>query len=483
MPIAATYEVSIAWEAVPDSAFVLDASQLDSAKQLTSQYSGTVGLFEFGYSTFAAPPAAVPPATAGTDVFGGDFAGLFDSVTNDVKSFTVTRGRTANLDTMGAGEATIVLHDPTGKYNPLNAASPIAPFVVPGRAVRIAASYTPSGGAKTTYPVYYGFVRSIEHNPSPTVKETRVICQDLFMFLSRAKPLISNLAGAATTGRAIGAVLDAIGWTVAAQRNLATGDSISITWPSADVTGDGNGSTTALDSIQKLLLTERGEFFQQANGVVRYADRYARAKRVSVATLTNVSAESAPATDLTTVVNKATVSQQVSGGPYTKTYTDAVSVSNYGMSDSQAISSYYLNSADQCLQLATWLVKQQALPSSPVRSLAYTANKSDALMVNTLSRELGDRITVADSASGVTSQDFYVEGIKHEVSNGGLKHQSTFALSKVSSLAPIIFGASSYTAGQVIPASRVRTNGEFGSPTVQGSTADTPSTSSNVFAY
>ena len=123
MPAAATYEVSIAWEAVPDSAFVLDASQLDSAKQLTSAYSGTVGLIEFGYSTFG-----------GTDVFGGDFAGLFDAVTDDVKSFSVTRGRTANLDTMSAGEATIVLHDPTGKYNPLNAASPIAPYVVPGKA-------------------------------------------------------------------------------------------------------------------------------------------------------------------------------------------------------------------------------------------------------------------------------------------------------------------------------------------------------------
>ena len=472
MPAAATYEVSIAWEAVPDSAFVLDASQLDSAKQLTSAYSGTVGLIEFGYSTFG-----------GTDVFGGDFAGLFDAVTDDVKSFSVTRGRTANLDTMSAGEATIVLHDPTGKYNPLNAASPIAPYVVPGRAVRIVATYTPDGGAMTTYPVFYGFVRSIEHNPSPTVKETRVICQDLFMFLSRAKPVIGNLAGAATTGRAIGAVLDAIGWTVPAQRNLATGDSISITWPSADVTGDGNGSTTALDSIQKLLLTERGEFFQQANGVIRYADRYARAKRTSVATLTNVSAESAPATDISTVVNKATVSQQVAGGPYAKTFTDALSVATYGMSDSQAISSYYLNSADQCLQLATWLVKQQAQPSSPVRSLAYIANKTDALMVNALSRELGDRITVSDSASGVTSQDFYVEGIKHEVSNGGLKHQATFALSKVSSLGPIIFGADTYAPGVPISASRMRANGEFGSPTNQSSTADTSATLSNVFAY
>jgi hypothetical protein len=475
MAVTATYEVSIAWEAVPDYAFVLNASQLDSAKTLTSAYSGTVGLLEFGYSTFG-----------GTDVFGGEFSGLFDSVTKDVKSISITRGRTANLDTMSAGEATIVLHDPAGKYNPLNASSPLAPYVVPGRAVRITASYIPAGGVQTTYPVYYGFVRSIEHNPSPTVKETRVMCQDLFMFLSRAKPIISNLSGTVTTGRAIGAVLDAIGWTVAAQRNLATGDTINITWPSADVTGDGNGTTTALDSIQKLLLTERGEFFQQADGVVRYADRYARAKRTSAATLTNVSAESAPATDLTTIVNKATVTQQVSSGaPGTKTYTDAVSVTNYGMLDSQAISSYYLNNADQCLQLATWLVLQQSSPSSPVRSLAYIANKTDALMVNALSRELGDRITVADSASGVTSQDFYVEGIKHDVSDGGLKHQVQFALSKVSSLAPIMFGnpLASYSAGATINASRLRSNGEFGSPTNMSSSADTSATLSNVFAY
>jgi len=196
-----------------------------------------------------------------------------------------------------------------------------------------------------------------------------------------------------------------------------------------------------------------------------------------------VSAESAPATDLTTIVNKATVSLQDGTGTYSQTWVDGDSAAAYGLSDSQEITSWYLNDANQCLSLAQWLVLQQAQPTSPVRALAYIANKSDALMVNALSREIGDRITVADAASGITSQDFYVEGITHEVSDGGLKHQVKFALSKVQSQAPIMFGASSYTAGTTINASRVRTNGEFGSPTTAGSTADLATTTSNVFAY
>lgn len=449
----ATYDIAIAWEAIPDYAFILNSSALDSPKQLISAfYAGTVSMLEFGLSRFG-----------GTDTFAGDFAGLYDNVTDDVKSFTITRGKTQNLDAIAAGEATIVLNDPTGKYNPLNTSSPLAPYVVPGRAIRISALYN-----GTTYGLYYGFIRSIEHDPAKDRRETKIMCQDIFLYLSRAKPIIGNLASPTTTGACIGRVLDSIQWTNTSLRQLATGDTISTNlWPG----GTATGSNSALQLIDNLLASERGDFFHGKDGVVKYQSRSDKYRAASQVTLTNVSAGSAPATDITTIVNSATVSTTISGTTYSQSYQDGTSISNYGQSDAQSVSSPFINDAAQCLNLATWLVKQQSSPSSPVRALEHIANTSPALMDNALARELNERITVSDSASGVTSQDFFIQGISHDVSMGGQRHVVRFALAKVPTASPIIFGTSRSV------------NGSFSSPTTSTPPYAVTSSSSDVFAY
>src|SRR3990172_7639164 len=97
-------------------------------------------------------------------LFGVDFSGTYDELAgtaapnNHVKSFRIARGRDDNLDPMRAGEATITLNDPTGKFNPKNASSVLTGQLLPMRPVRIRA--TLSG---TTYGLFRGFVRSIDH--------------------------------------------------------------------------------------------------------------------------------------------------------------------------------------------------------------------------------------------------------------------------------------------------------------------------------
>lgn len=439
----ATYSVLVGWEAVPANAFVISGSQLDSSNVLTSSFSSFLDLLQFDVSTFG-----------GTDKFGGPYDGLYAEVTDRVKRIAVKRGRSDNLDQFAAGEATIVLHDPDGKYNPLNTSSPLYPNVVPGRQVLVEATY---GGV--AYGIYRGFVRSIEHDPSPAAQETRLMCQDLFLYLSRAKPALTASLNT-TTGAAIGRVLDAVGWTDTALRSLGTGDAIAQFGPF-------QSTDTALSIVQGLLETERGEFFHGKDGVVRFRDRYARYRQANAATFTDVATGVGPATDLTNVRNRATVGN----GTFSQTAEDGVSVANYGANDYPPISSAYIASPQQAASLAQWLVKQAATPSPPVRGLEFVANTSAALLTNALAREVGDKITVFDSAAGVNGAQFFIEGIEHNIEQGGKRHAVRFALSKVADAAPIIFGTS-----RVV-------NGDFSSPTTGTAPYTTPDTASDIFVY
>jgi hypothetical protein len=439
----AEYSVQVAWEVIPANAFVLDGSALDSSKVLTTQFSNTLDVLQFGLSRFD-----------GTDKFGGQYDGLYGEITEYVKRISIRRGRSDNLDQFAAGEATVVLNDPDGRYNPLNTQSPLYPFVIPGRPISIEASFDGE-----PYGLYRGFVRSIEHDPDQTAKETRLVCQDLFLFLSRFKPLLAASLST-NTGAAIGRVLDTVGWTEPGLRDLAVGDPINLV-PSEQ------GTNTGLGIIQSLLEVERGEFLHGKDGVVRFRDRYQRYTRPSAATLTDVAASAYPATDLTNIKNRATVGN----GTFSTTVDDGDSIANFGPSDFPAISSPYVNSAEQAQSLAQWLLKQSASPTPPVRALDYIANKSDDLMENALAREIGDRITLTEPTAGVSGKEFFIEGIEHQIEAGGKKHAVKFVLSKVPDASPIIFGVSRAT------------DGFFSSPTNDAPPYNTPATTPDVFVY
>lgn len=451
----ATYSVRIAWEPLPSNAFMLDGSALNGSDLLTNQYSDSLDLLVFGVSRFSEPgPVGTDPP--GTDVFGGSFDALYSDVSQSVQSIQIKRGRDDNLSQFSAGEAVITLKDLDGAYSPLNTASPLYPNVLPGRPVRIAATF---GG--TEYGEFRGFVRSIEHDPAPDARRTTIHAQDLFLFLSRAKPTITN-TGTITTGAAIGTVLTAIDWTDPDYRSLGAGDTIN--------SGFANqGEQSALQLIEGFIEVERGEAFHSREGVFTYRDRYSRYTRASAGTLTDVATEAVAATDLTNIRNRARVTKTGSG---TATWTDYASASNYGPSDYPAIDSPYINSASAGTALAQWLVSQAKDPTPPVRELKFNANRTDALMAQALSRDLGDRITVADSNIKGTA-DFYIEGISHTIRSGGKFHDVAFTLSRVPSASPIVFGTSRLAG----------TAGAFSSPTVGTAPYTTANTAPDIFAF
>jgi hypothetical protein len=347
-----------------------------------------------------------------------------------VESVEISRGRDDNLDDFGMGECSVVVTDNAGRYNPVNTSSPLAAKIRPLRQVRVQA--TVSGVTRT---IFRGYIRTIDHNASATVARTTFRCSDLFLPLSKARPAVTNVGRDTTTGEAIAQVLYAAGWSNAALTSLETGDPV----PSPGV-GNASGGNTALDLISGLLQTERGDFYIKGDGTVCFSQRYSRATKTSTATLTNVGTNAVATSDIERVRNRATVTATRFDPDVTADWSDANSIATFGQVDFSNISSPYVYDGTQAVNLCQWLVSQRKTPLSPMRSLEVTINGNASLASTVLGIEISDKITVTNTAIGQSSQQFFVEGVRHKIAAG--RHDVSLTLLPISNPVLVLDDAS-----------------------------------------
>ena len=258
---------------------------------------------------------------------------------------------------------------------------------------------------------------------------------------------------ASTTGGRIGQLLDGIDFNdrtlwqggikpdgTRRTGELDTGDTITI--------GNADGGKSALGIIQDLLEAEKGVFYVSKDGRACFEERTSRARRTaSVATITTYALTSQPGFEFDQLVNRQAVKRQYqtgAAGDATNTLADGVtqvaqnatSVKLYGVCDGQDITSEYIASDAQALNLAQFIVN---IRSSFVAPLTIEMDGGPAAAVTQmLSLELQDRVTVTD-ANANTSGDYIVEGIETEISDGGNSFRVTFTLSDYG-VAPLVFG-------------------------------------------
>lgn len=394
----ATYEVVIGWAASSGSAFTFGDSTLDGGDVLSGQFFSL-------------------------------FDGLYDDVTDVTRSFSLKRGRDGALDQMTAGQATITLHDPAGTYNPRNEGGPLYGQIVPMRPVRITATHN-----GTDYPLFYGFIDSVDFDPGS--KTATVTARDLFVWLGRVNPTVAS-TGAATTGYAIGQILDDVGVDPGA-RSLVDGDDIP------DFEAD--GTTSALSLIAGLLATERGVFYMAADGTATYEDRYAWGLRTESAAFASSMSGMEAGVALDGVKNRAKVTRT---GSSQQSASDGTSIGLYGAADAEAIDSAYLNTDGQALALAEYLVALQKDPRPPVRGMSLV-NTTTAQLDAMLGLELGDNIEVTET-TGDTSGNYTVQSVEHRVERGGKLHTTNVAMTwRTGEAEPFIFGSSTLDGGDIL---------------------------------
>lgn len=264
-----------------------------------------------------------------------------------------------------------------------------------------------------------------------------------------------------TTGARIGQLLDSLdfneasmrqgGWTNADARRttLDTGDTIQA--PNAD------GNKSSLSLIQEMLEAERGVFYISKDGKATYEERASRGRRTtSSATISTSALRSQPGFEFDQLVNRQAVTRTyfaagteattpntaLNATPPTQVGQNDVSVKIYGVQDGNDISTGYVATDSAALNLAQYIVN---IRSSFVAPVIVELDSGDATtMLQQLSLELQDRVTVNDSYSG-TSGDYIIEGIDVEISEGGNRFVTTYTLSAYGEL-PFVFAADAATA-------------------------------------
>lgn len=397
----ATYSVQVDWTPA-SAAFRIGVSTLDSGDVLSGGY--------------------IEPGWDGT----------YDDVTDEVRSFTIERGRDNAIDAMQTGTAEIVLPDPTGKYNPRSTSSVLSGSLVPRRQVRIRA--TQNG---VTYHLFRGFIESIEFSPNREDPHAVIYCQDAFTIMAEASPIISS-TGTTTTGAAIQLILTTVGLANASLNSIDVGDTID------DFSAD--GSESALTLVENLLTAERGLFWVAADGTITYEDRHQRSQKTSAATLTGASRDFLTGTDVTRVINRARVTRT---GGVQQTATDGNSIAAYQLRDNGDIETPYVQTDTQAAALADYIVQLRKDPRAPVWDMPL-GNKDGFTLRECLRRDISDRIGVVESRAGVDA-DHYIEGVMHHVHEGGKVHDTDWRLSeRTSGSEPFIIGVSTIGGDDVI---------------------------------
>jgi hypothetical protein len=379
--------------------------------------------------TIAANDADTAAGVITAPEFSAAFGGPYDDLSSLFRDGTVQRGRGDDLSQTQAATGQFTVRDNTGLFNYKNPASPlygqIETMMHPIR-WRIR-----SGGTWKTK--FWGYTQRITHQPGPRKAVTVFQCVDLFYRLDNANPVIAA-TGSTTTGAAIGAILDAVGWPDSPDaRSLATGDNIPNF--SAD------GTKSGLQLIGDLLTAERGDFYLRGDGVPVYEDRYARFLKPSQGTIIDLMTDLQPEVDFDRVRNTVTVSRTDDTGTvlYTATASNPTSIDEMGEIAAEPITTPYLELDSDADSLASWLLDLLADPTPAARSLAIDGRATDLINL-ILDLELGDRLTIQEPTGG-TDGDFMVEQLQLAVVAPGRLSGAYTLSTPVSDFIPLFIAA------------------------------------------
>jgi len=354
------------------------------------------------------------------DVLVGPYSDPTWSEVADVQTVNIQRGRQDAVSGVQAGQLNVTVIDTTGTYNPKNSLSPLAGRLLPRRFGRLSYGWPDGLGGYFSIYLYRGYIREIQGPQSRQSPYSTLTFIDVMEEMSVLKPVIASI-GPSTTGGAITAILNAVEYP-STLRDIAVGD------PLPDFSAD--GSTDALTLIADLLAAELGEFFIAADGTATYIDHSGRQTRAGTISSTNLLA---PGVSLDTVVTQATVTRTDSSGNQlggAQTYQDGPAVNEYNVRvpGNDPLSTPYVSSDQQALDLATRMVTLWKDPRSPIWTLQLNYRPSDqATYQQMLSRDLGDRVAINDPSTG-GGGDYTIEGIQHQVDTAALNHVATWTL-------------------------------------------------------
>lgn len=339
---------------------------------------------------------------------------LFYDVSEYVRSVSVARGKSRQLDRFTAGGATIEFNNNSRAFDPENTSSPFFGQIIPKRTIKVE-----TGGSA----VFYGVVDDWNLNYDLSgLSLAGADCVDGFTLLAQ-RALSASTETSEKTGARINSILDRseVNWP-SSLRDIDTG----ATTLQADVIQDG---TNALEYLQLVTDSEPGSIFMGSDGFIVFKDR-------SVAP---VSAGQVTFSDDGTGVEFSEV-QVVYGSELLYNYVQ-IERNNGGTaiaSDSDSINSYgqqaliqtglLMNSDADALELANYLVSQYSEPEYRFETLTVQLEAlSPTDQSDVLGLEIGDVARIKFTPNNIGSQiDKYASIIRIDHDIQTASHRITF---------------------------------------------------------
>ena len=320
-----------------------------------------------------------------------------------MREFDTSYGRTFELDDVSPGTATFTLLNSDRRFDPDSTGGAYAPNVDLRKPVSFQAVH--SG---TTYNLFYGYVDGWDQTFPGMV--------DPFVTLSVVDSLsVFGPWETSTTGpqeaaeTRIGRLLDSVGWP-ASLRQLDTGG--------VTVQAYAPSCANVLGEIRRVTKTEDGLFFSAPDGAATFHTKGHRTGSTSIVTVSDTGG-GLPYTNpfrmdhgMGRVRNDWTV---VGKGLSPQAAESTASIGSYGRVKGKVFDTLHVNAA-AALVTAQGLRDRYAAPQTRIPSVALDAQSDTGLWPHVLGRSLSDRVTVRhatrSATTGVYVADHHVEGVR-----------------------------------------------------------------------
>lgn len=236
-------------------------------------------------------------------------------------------------------------------------------------------------------------------------------------------------------------------WLTGTSQPIYKFDYAGIDTGQSDVQAYAAADRIVLEAIQDASATEQGVFYIAPDGSATFKDRHSRITSASVATFGDDTGELPYETlDLSyedqSIANDVTVEPE---GLTAQNAKDLDSIAAYGNRWLQRSGSLVTTEAE-ALDAAYWLLRQYSEPRLRVESMVLAGHLDDDVMVQILTRGIGDRITVKATPPGGgarISKEVFIEHVHHSVR--GLEWFTTWQLSPADSATAWQLGTAGFT--------------------------------------
>jgi hypothetical protein len=363
-------------------------------------------------STFIVSGTAVlGTVTLGSGFILGPTAAALVSISGNVTNVNIRRGRTRATDSFDSGNASVTFVDTTGQFNPDNTSSPLYPYVLPLRQIRISA--TVNG---TVYQLFNGYTTryTYQFERGYDAVWVTIEAEDAFRTLSQSS--VETVAGATygeTSGSRIGDILTALG-VPNSIRSISTGNT--------SVADDPATVRAGLEAIQQVEEAELGAFFIDKRGFHTFKSRQELqllAGGQTKAPIVFNETTGIPFTNLQVgyddqqIINYVTIDGELLTGSVAS---DATSIGEYFNRTFSKTGSLLISDTEADNQ-ATYLVGFRKDPRVTIDSIDFDVRSLSSTNAQAVvDAELLEPVTVTkDYATGTISRTLTIQGINHSI--------------------------------------------------------------------